>query len=83
MSDLIKFFILDFGAIFCFFLGVIFYKRLMKHRTVGTLMIDVSDPKTDIFRFSLEIDPEELKKKKQIVLKIDTSARFSQEEQPL
>ena len=83
MSEVVKFLVMDFGAIFCILLGILIHKRYMKHKSIGTLLIDVTDPKTDIFRFSLEIDPEELKKKKQIILKVDTSARFSQDKQPL
>lgn len=58
-------------------LGVIIASVLKLVRTAGTLKIDCSDPKKDLYMFEID-DLDSLSKKKRVTLKVVKTANLSQ-----
>ena len=48
-----------------------------KHRPIGTLRIDHFNPEKDVYRFEID-DLDSLNRKREILLKVDHHADFSQ-----
>lgn len=62
------------GFLICLVLSLIFYKV----KQSGYLRIDTSDPDTDFYLMDISADLDKLKRKKSMVLKIDTKYKKPQ-----
>lgn len=48
------------------------------HKTMGTLKIDHTNPKKDVYRFEID-DFDVMNRKSRVILKVDHNANLSQE----
>lgn len=59
--------------------GIIYPLLIFRFGTSGTLKIDHSNPKKDVYLFEMDDELEDLSKSKRIILKVDNNAHLSQD----